>query len=170
MAEHLRFSEVLHRVFRARPRGRLASGQAELLDAGYSLFQHFQRLRAEVVFYGVVKTILQWKANLLPDEIVYGTKTGEILDPLQVGRLRHLGLVNKHNMHEFVKNADASGGSHVDAKWLQDHKGDEIRCRLAATQLAIGETLDVTQSTPPLMVARFLLAIASRHAQEITQR
>ena len=47
-----------------------------------------------------------------------------------------------------------------------DHKGDEVRCRLVAAQLAIGARLDVTQSTPPLMVARILLAIKSLHVDE----
>ena len=74
--------------------------------------------------------------------------------------------MSEHNTYELVKNADALGGSHVHAKWLRDHKRDEIRCRLAATQLPIGERLDVTQSTPPSMVARLLLAMTSLHADE----
>ena len=40
-------------------------------------------------------------------------------------------------------------------------QGDEVRCRLVAAHVALGERLDVTQSTPPLMVARLLLTIAS---------
>ena len=44
--------------------------------------------------------------------------------------------------------------------------GDEVPCRLVATKLAIGERLDVTQSTPTLMVAWLLLAIASLHVDE----
>ena len=44
--------------------------------------------------------------------------------------------------------------------------GDDIRCRLLATQLAIGGWLYVTQSTPPLMVARVLLASASLHVDD----
>ena len=58
------------------------------------------------------------------------------------------------------------GGSDVRAKWLQDHKGEEVRCRRVATQLAIGGRLDVTQSTPPLILAKLLLAIASLQADE----
>ena len=50
--------------------------------------------------------------------------------------------------------------------WWEDHKGDEVRCRLVATQLAIGERLDVMQSTPPLMVARLFLAIVSLRVAE----
>ena len=94
-----------------------------------------------------VGNIQQWETNPLPDKIVHGTKSGEILGPLKVekSRLRELSLVNEHNMYELVKNANALGGSHVHAEWLQDHKGDEVRCRLVATQLTMGERLDVTQ-------------------------
>ena len=94
---------------------------------------------------------------------MHDTKSGEVLDILKVekGRLRDLGSINEHNNYEVVKNAVARGGSHVHAKWLQDHKGDEVRCRLLATQLAIGERPDVTQSTPPSMAARLLLSIVS---------
>ena len=56
---------------------------------------------------------------------------------------KELGLMCEHNMHELVKNADARGGSHANAKMLQDH---------------LGEKLHVTQHTPPMMVARLLLA------------
>ena len=88
------------------------------------------------------------KANLLPDMIVYGTKSGEMVDPMKVenGRPRELGLMSDHNMYELVNNAGARGGSYFHAKWLQDHKGDEVRCRLVATPWAIGERLGDTQS------------------------
>ena len=69
-------------------------------------------------------------------------------------------------MCELVLNADARGGAHVHAEWFQDHKGVKVRCRLDATKLAMGERLDVTQSTAPLMVERLLLASASLHADE----
>ena len=69
-----------------------------------------------------VESIQQWKANLLPVRIVYGTKSGEILDPENVekGPHRELSMVSEHNVYEFVKNGDARGGSHVHAKLLQD--------------------------------------------------
>ena len=69
-------------------------------------------------------------------------------------------------MHELVKNADARGGSHVRAKWWRGNRCDEVRCRLVATQLAIGVRLDVSQSTPALIASRLLLAIASLHIDE----
>ena len=39
-----------------------------------------------------------------------------------------------------------------------------------ASQLAIGERLDDTQSTPPLMVAMLLLATASLHVDKTEAR
>ena len=74
------------------------------------------------------------------------SKIGEIPDPLKVekGRLKELGLMSEDNMCDLVKNADARGGGHVRVRWLQDHKGDEVRCRLVAKQLAIGKRLDGT--------------------------
>ena len=48
-------SEVLHRVFRARRRGRLASGQAELLDADLHLESGFHQYALSA------KTTVLWK-------------------------------------------------------------------------------------------------------------
>ena len=50
--------------------------------------------------------------------------------------------MSEHNMQELVESADARVGSHVHFEVV-----DEVRCRLVATQLAIGEKLDLTQST-----------------------
>ena len=47
---------------------------------------------------------------------------------VEKGRLRELGLMNEPNMYELVKNADARGGFHDHAKWLQDR--DEVGCDL----------------------------------------
>ena len=37
-------------------------------------------------------------------------------------------------------------------KGCKSNRRDEVRCQPVATHLALGETLGVTQSTPPLMV------------------
>ena len=52
------------------------------------------------------------------------------------------------------------------AKQLEDNHEDEVGCRLVATQLAIGERLNVTQSTQPLVVARLLVAIVPPRVDE----
>ena len=77
-----------------------------------------------------VETSQQWNANFLPDKIVHGTKSDEILDSWKV-------------------------------EYGQDHHGDEVRCRLVATQLANGERLDVTQSTPNVGKAFIVDCIAA---------
>ena len=112
--------------------------------------------------------IQQLKAEQLPDSIVNGTKGGEIMDLLNVekGRTIDLGLTREHNMCEFAKSADARDGSHVYAKRSHEQNGDVVRSRLAATQLAIGDSLDVTHHRPPLMMVRVLLATASRYVDE----
>ena len=48
---------------------------------------------------------------------------------------RKTGLDERASYVRARKERDARGGSHVHAKWLQDHKGDEARCRLVTTQL-----------------------------------
>ena len=112
--------------------------------------------------------IQQLKAEQLPDSIVNGTKGSEIMDLLSVekGRTIDLGLTGEHNMYEFAKSADARDGSHVYAMRSHEQNGDVVRCRLAATQLAIGDSLDVTHHRPPLMTARVLLATASLYVIE----
>ena len=90
-------------------------------------------------------------------------KTGHLTDHLSVEEGRPMGLMSEHTIHMLVNSVDARGGSHVHAKRLQDPKGVEVRCRLVTTHQAIGERLDVTQSTPQLMLARLLLAITSAH-------
>ena len=81
-------------------------------------------------------------------------------------RLRELGLMSEQNMYELVKNTDACGGSYIHVKWFQGHREDDVRCPPQATELATGERLDVTQSTPSLMVAPLLLATASLRVNE----
>ena len=69
------------------------------------------------------------------------TKSGGILGSLKVekGRVGELGVSSEQNVYELAKNADARGVSRVHAKWLQDPQVDDVRYRLAATQVAIGE-------------------------------
>ena len=86
---------------------------------------------------------------------MYGTKTTALQDPVKVERVRlRCWARMQRNMYELAKHVGPRGGSHVYAKWLQDSKGDDV------------ERLDVAQSTPPLMVAKLLLATASLHVDE----
>ena len=57
----------------------------------------------------------------MPDKIVYGTMTGNFMDPLKVvkDRLRKLRWVNKHWKHELLKDDRARGGPQVHENWLQ---------------------------------------------------
>ena len=94
-----------------------------------------------------MENIQRWSANVLPDKFVYGTKSGEFLDLLKIekGPLEELGLMNQRDMSAFVKNADVPRTQEMVAR----PQGGEVRCRLEGAQMAIGQRLDVKQSTPP---------------------
>ena len=64
-------------------------------------------------------------------------------------QLREKEVAIRYQLAILLNLRDARGGCHVRAEWLQDHKGDEVRCRLVATQLAIGEKGTSRRSTPP---------------------
>ena len=70
------------------------------------------------------ESMQQWKANLMPDKVLHGTKISKFLDPLRVetGRPRKLSWASKHETHEFAKDDGARSGLQVHAKRLQDHK------------------------------------------------
>ena len=54
----------------------------------------------------------------------------------------------------------------VGPKWLQDMKGDAVKARFVAQQVAHGERDDVFWGIPPLAVARTLLALAASRKVE----
>ena len=55
----------------------------------------------------------------------------------------------------------------VRPKWLQDMRGDAVKARFVAQEVAYGERDDDFAGTPPLAVARTLLALAaSRNSKE----
>ena len=74
--------------------------------------------------------------------------------------------MSQHNTHELVKKAETRDDSHVHATWLHGLNGDQNRWRMMATHLAMGERLDVTHSTTPLMVARLVFAIEFLHVDK----
>lgn len=97
-----------------------------------------------------------------PTKDVYGTRSGELLQPEQVqkGRQRELDSLMRHRVVEEVPNG--GDGKHVQAGWVEDYKPyPEVRSRFVAKQIAYGQREDVTQSTPALLVFRLLLALAA---------
>ena len=91
------------------------------------------------------------------------TRSGEPLDPVKVatGRQREMDSIYRHDVKEDVSNSDARGGVHVKGGWVEDNKGDVVRSKFVVKQIAYDYRDDVSQSTPPLLVFRMMLAFAS---------
>ncbi len=99
----------------------------------------------------------------LPTKAIYGTRSGEPLDPVKVaaGRQREMDSIYRHDVKEDVLNSEAVGGVHLKGDWVEDNKGDVARSRFVVKQIAYDYRDAVSQSTPALLVFRMMLAIAS---------
>ncbi len=60
------------------------------------------------------------------------------LDPVavQAGRKKEMDSIARHGVVELVRTAEAVGGSHVKGGWVEDWKGDIVRSRFVAKQVA----------------------------------
>ena len=108
------------------------------------------------------------------DRTVYGTKSGEPLDPLKVreGRQREMDNIEKFDVRKVIPLAEARqrGLKLVHAKWLDDVKPTPqdphaVRSRLVATEVNTYVREDVTQATPPLKCARLIVSLAASKTQ-----
>ena len=103
----------------------------------------------------------------IPDKPVYGTRSGELLDPqkVQVGRQKEYDSILRHGVMELVKSNECrSGAAHVRGGWVEDYKGDVVRSRFVAKQVAYERRADVSQSTPALLVFRLMMSLAASAA------
>ncbi len=73
-----------------------------------------------------------------PTKTVYGTRSGEPLDPVKVaaGRQREMNSIYRHDVKEDASTSDARGGVHVKGDWVEDNKGDVVRSRFVVKQRA----------------------------------
>jgi hypothetical protein len=77
----------------------------------------------------------------LPAGPVYGTISGELLDPDMVaaGRKRERELMEKFRVFDLLKAEDTTG-KRVRSKWVEDYKDGEqgrvVRSRLVAMEIA----------------------------------
>ena len=99
----------------------------------------------------------------LPTKAIYGTRSGEPLDPVKVaaGRQREMDSIYRHDVKGDVLNSEAVGGVHVKGDWVEDNKGDVVRSSFVVKQIAYDYRDDVSQSTPALLALRMMLAFAS---------
>ena len=95
-------------------------------------------------------SIQQWKANLMPLEIVYDTMASKFMDPSKVEKrqLREVSWANKHKTHELVNGDDARGSHQVHAKWVPTSRGIKVRSGLGKTQFAVSVEPRAMQSVP----------------------
>ena len=94
-------------------------------------------------------------------------KSGVVLDPakVQAARQKEIDSIARHEVVELVKMSECKqGGAHVKGDFVDDNKGDIVRSRFAAKQVAYDPRDDVSQSTPALLVFRLLLSIAASDA------
>ena len=61
---------------------------------------------------------------------------------------------------ELVKTSECKQGAHVKGGLVEDNKGDIVRSRFVAKQVAYDQRDDVSQTTPALLIFRLLLSIA----------
>jgi hypothetical protein len=100
---------------------------------------------------------------LLPTKTIYGTRSGEPLDPVEVaaGRQREMDSIYRHDVREDVLNREAVGVLRVKGDWVEDNRGDVVCSRFVVKQIARDYRDDVSQSTPALLVFRMMLAFTS---------
>ena len=94
---------------------------------------------------------------------IIGVKCGVVLDPakVQAARQKEIDRIARHEVVELVKMSECKqGGAHVKGDFVDDNKGDIVRSRIVAKQVAYDPRDDVSQSTPALLVFRLLLSIA----------
>ena len=77
---------------------------------------------------------------LVPENTVYDTRTGDVLDKaaVQKARKKEHKALESHNVYELVSEvvAKAKGYKIIGAKWVNSQKGPgEVRSRLVATQV-----------------------------------
>ena len=63
-----------------------------------------------------------------------------------------------------MKTSACKQGAHVKGGWVEDTKGDIVRYRSVAKQVACDQRDDVSQWTPALLIFRLLLSIAVSNA------
>ena len=106
----------------------------------------------------------KWEeSTCLPGETREST-TGEILDPAKVveGCEEEMGFMSAMHVWDRVTREEArqdSEGHIVGTRWVFVKKGDKVRCRLVAQELAGSDKReDLYAGTPPLSATRYLLS------------
>ena len=85
------------------------------------------------------------------------------MDPVvkvQVATQKEIDSIARHDVVELVRTRECKQGAHVKGGWVEDNKGDIVRSRFVAKQVAHDQRDDVSQTTPALFIFRLLFSIA----------
>ena len=78
-----------------------------------------------------------------------------------MARQKEIDSIARHEVVELVRTSECKQGTHVKGGWVEDNKGDIVRSRFVAKQVAYDQRDDVSQTTTPaLLIFRLLLSIA----------
>ena len=100
----------------------------------------------------------------------YDELTGEPLDPRGVkeGRQHEMSKLWERDVYEWVprESVRAKGGRILRTRWVQNRKGQGVKCRFVGMEFAKGnQREDLFAGTPPLWAARLLISRAASGAR-----
>ena len=106
------------------------------------------------------------EGKVVTEQRVWATRSGEELNVADIAkaRIKELEHMRDHRVFEVVKLTDVRNVKKVKAKWLQDRKGDGIKSRLVAMEIAYDVRDDVHAGTPPLAAIRLIISLAASRA------
>ena len=79
---------------------------------------------------------------------------------VQVAKQKENDSIARHEVVELVRTSECKQGTHVKGGWVEDNKGDIVRSRFVAKQVAHDQRDDVSQTTLALLIFPLLLSIA----------
>ena len=105
----------------------------------------------------------------VPEQDIIGVKSGVVLDPakVQAARQKEMDSIARDEVVELVKTSDCKQGAHVKGGWVEDNKGDIVRSRFVAKQVACNPRDDVSQSTPALLILSPLAQHCGLHRADL---
>ena len=101
------------------------------------------------------------------DEWHFDENDGSVLDPEKTkkGIARELEKLKARMVYKAVDRTEAQqdpDGKFIKTRWVKTNKGDEVRCRFVAQEIAAGDPRsDLFAGTPPLFAARLLVSLAA---------
>ena len=95
----------------------------------------------------------------IPERDMVGVKSGVVLNPVkvQVARQKEIDSIARHEVVELLTTSECKQETHVKGGWVENNKGDIVRSRFVAKQVAYDQRDDVSQTTPALLIFRLLL-------------